>query len=412
MRLFNDYSYYHFILWKRDGPLLHYHMMILNLESLKEEYDYLLCLKFDYPQALLNADINEIVRGLQAIFYDQPDTFVVLTLRKEAPLYQVSNDEFVYSFSCGFLHFRSMLLKIAPARLLGKNLLFEILNSLGNGGSRFNRIIVRQIPFGLSDHVVTHVCDVVIPHRGNVLHLHTLTRFLNRLKNLNVFIGIDQPVLGEDFIFGQNYKDVSFYSFKPNPVGPYVIRNWLINEGEAEFVFFQDSDDIPCADRFERLSAFMYENEIPLCGSHEIRLDYFKRTVQAVRYPLNVSAALQNGPVHALLHPSSAILRKEFFACNRLSDNRIFANDTKFLYYCYFKLAKISNIDEFLYIRRLRPGSLTTSPDTCIGSLERTYLINRWVLDFTLVKGNLLKLEDSCLNYEGTRRKIAVVKLC
>jgi len=411
MRLFNDYNYYHFILWKRNGPLVHYHMMIFNFESLNEEYDYILCLKFDYPQALFNPDIPEMTRVLQAIFCDEPKTFVILTQRRQAPIYQVSNDEFVYSFSCGFGYFKGILKKMAQVRLFSKNLLFEVLNSIGDGGSHINKIIVRQIPFGQVSNGGTCECDVVVPHRGNVVHLHTLVEFLKQLKNINVFVGIDQPALGKDFIFMQNYPDVSFYSFKPDPVGPYVIRNQLINEGEAKFVFFQDSDDIPCADRFERLSAFMCENEIPLCGSHEIRLDYFKRTVQAVRYPLNVSEALQNGPVHALLHPSSAILRKAFYACNRLSDDRIFANDTKFLYFCYFKLANISNIDEFLYIRRSRPGSLTTSPDTCIGSLERTYLINRWVLDFTLVKGNLLKLEDSCLNYEGTRRKITVVKL-
>jgi len=107
-----------------------------------------------------------------------------------------------------------------------------------------------------------------------------------------------------------------------------------------------------------------------------------------------MKTALKNGPAHALLHPSSAISRDIFYACQKLSEDRIFANDTKFLYYCYFKLDTIENIDEFLYFRRTRPGSLTTSASTGIGSAVRTELINRWLTDFTLVKRGLLKLED------------------
>ncbi|MBB6270898.1 hypothetical protein HDF26_001325 [Pedobacter cryoconitis] len=411
MRLIDDYSHYHFILWKKDGMITRYDMMFLSFEFLEQDFDYILCLKFDPPLDIFKPDMNELTKSLEAIFHNDQNTFIVLTQRKEAPLYQVRNDEYIYSFSCNFHHFKKMMKMQNQIELLSKNLLFELLNYIGNGNSCLNRIIVRQIPFGIEEVASIGCCDVIIPHRGNIAYLRNLMLFLNKLKNINVFVGIDQPAIGQNFGFKHSYSNASFYFFQPNPIGPYVIRNWLVNEGKSNLVFFQDSDDIPCADRFDRLSAFMTKNSIPLCGSHEIKMDYFTKTVQAIRYPKNVITALKNGPAHALLHPSSAIERSAFYYCNRLSEDRIFANDTKFLYYCYFKLSKIENIDEFLYIRRSHPDSLTTSPLTCVGSPVRTYLINRWVVDFTLVKLGLLKLEHSCLNYNGSKRKFEVKKL-
>lgn len=410
MRLVDDYSHYHFILWKKNGSIMRYDMMFLSFEFLEQDFDYILCLKSDHPLGIFNADIKSLIRSLEVIFYNDQGTFVVLTQRKEAPLYQASNDEFIYSFSCNFHHFRKMIRKHHRPAFSSENLLFELLNDIGNGNSNLHSIIVRQIPIGIAEVSGPNNCDVVIPHRGNIGYLRNLMLFLDKVKNIKVFVGIDQFMPGKVLAFRKDHPNASFYYFKPNPVGPYVIRNWLADEGRADFLFFQDSDDIPCADRFERLSTYMVKNSIPLCGSHEIKMDYFNRTVRAVRYPKNVIAALKDGPAHALLHPSSAMTRDAFYLCDRLSEDRIFANDTKFLYHCYFKLKTIQNIDEFLYIRRSHPGSLTTSPDTSIDSPVRVSLINRWVVDFTLAKLGVLKPEDSCLNYKGSKLRYDVKK--
>lgn len=411
MRLVDDYTHYHFILWKKNGMITRYDMMFLSFEFLDQNYDYILCLKFAPPLDVFNPDMNKLIRSLENIFYNDQNTFIILTQKKKAPLYQVSNDEIIYSFSCNFQHFRKMI-KQHLVNPLSKNLLFEILDYMGNENSGLNRIIVRQIPFGMEEKISNKfTCDVIIPHKGDFAYLQNLMHFLKNIKNINVFAGIDQPITGHNLKFSDTNPKAVFYSFKPNPLGPYVIRNWLVNQGKSAIIAFQDSDDIPCADRFQRLSEHMTNNKTPLCGSHEIKMDYFNRTIQAVRYPKNVNLALDKGPVHALLHPSSAILRETFYLCNRLSEDKLFANDSKFLYYCYFKISNIQNIDEFLYIRRSHPGSLTISPDTCIGSPLRTYLRNKWVVDFTLVKLGLLKLEESCLNYECTKRKFEVKKL-
>jgi hypothetical protein len=411
MRLIDDYSHYHIILWKKNGMITRYDMMFLSFEFLEQDYDYILCLKFDPPQDVFNPDMNDLTKSLEAIFYKDQNTFVILTQRKEAPLYKERNDEYIYSFGCNFHHFKKMIKQHSTVELYTGNLLYVLLDHIGNGKSNLDKIIVRQIPFETIEVPRFDSCDVVIPHRGEIAYLRNLMIFLNKVENINVFIGVDQFTDSQELEFRHKYHNASFYSFKPNPVGPYVIRNWLVSEGKAKYVFFQDSDDIPCADRFERLSAYMIKNGVPLCGSHEIRMDYFNKTVQAIRYPKNVITALKSSPAHALLHSSSAIERNMFYYCNTLSEDKIFANDTKFLYYCYFKLNKIENIDEFLYIRRSRFDSLTTSSVTFVGSPVRTHLINRWVVDFTLVKLGLLKLEHSCLNYKGPNRKFAVKKL-
>jgi hypothetical protein len=387
---------------------MRYEMMFLSFELLDQDYDYIICLKFDPPLDVFTPDFNELRKSLEAIYDHHQHTFVILTQRKDPPLLQASLDEYIYSFSCSFIHFREMIKKKRHADILDKNLLFELLDGIGN--SAIDRILVRQIPFGVIEVSASNHCDVVIPHRGDLSYLNCLLKFMNKLHGVNVYVGADQPVTRE-LLAIRKYPRFSCYAFRPYSVGPYVIRNWLADQGEANFLFFQDSDDIPCADRIDRLASYMSNHSIPLCGSHEIKMDYFKRTVQAIRYPKDVIAALRNGPAHVLLHPSSAISRGIFYACQKLSEDRIFANDTKFLYYCYFKLDTIENIDEFLYIRRSRPGSLTTSAATSIGSAIRTELINRWVTDFTLVKRGLLKLEDSCLNYSGPKIKFKVRKI-
>jgi hypothetical protein len=230
------------------------------------------------------------------------------------------------------------------------------------------------------------------------------------MDDLNIYVGLDQDV--QDMADIQiSFPSVNFYSFSPNPVGPYVIRNKLIEESSGNLLFFQDSDDIPCADRFSRLSNYMLDTGCELCGSHEVKMDYYTQTVRAVRYPSNVKNSLNEGHGHSLLHPSSGITRAAFFLCDKLSEERIFGNDTKFLYHSYFSLDDIQNVDEFLYIRRSHPNSLTHAADTNIMSSARIALQARLVADFNLIKAGRLNLQSSSLKYVGPRFPYKAYKL-
>jgi len=395
-----DFSYYHIILWKKNMITRHYKMYFLSFEFLNEDFDYILLLKFDFPDSYVSPDIHRIIESLDEMYRDEENILVVLTNRKEPPLDSVRAGEFVYSFSCRMVNFKKIVSLYPKSEFVNKNLLFELLDRVFDDHSVFKKIFVRQIPIENSPKISISDCDVVIPHRGDENLLRNALSFLDALKNLKIHVGIDQDITEVLSQIRKNYAHMSFYHFFPNPVGPYVIRNYLINQSTEKLIFYQDSDDIPCADRFEKIAYHMTQTACQLCGSHELRLDYFDRTVRAFRFPVNVYAALAKEPGHPLLHPTSAITRDAFYLCGRLSEERIFGNDTKFLLHSFFFLRDIRNVDEFLYIRRRRPGSLTTAPETMIGSPLRRNLLHSWNEDFVWVKAGLLSLENSSLNYQ------------
>jgi len=294
---------------------------------------------------------------------------------------------------------------------LSSEFVFDIFDLVCSGHSTFNSILARQIPFELVPENDNVNCDVIIPHKGDDFYLNVLLKFIHS-RGLNILIGLDGGLNSDTAtIIKTKFSEAKYYNFEPSPVGPYVVRNRLIDEGENELIFFQDSDDLPCTDRFSTLSRFILNNHAQYCGSHEIQMDYEKKTLRAIRYPLNVKDALKVGMGHSLLHPSAVILRKAFYLCNRLSEERTFGNDTKFLYYSYFYLDKILNINQFLYIRRIRPDSLTTSPNTVIGSPARIHLMKNLTRDFCLGKLSKLDIEESWLSFQATKIDVSITKL-
>ncbi|MBB6501213.1 glycosyltransferase family A protein [Pedobacter cryoconitis] len=406
-----NYGYYNVILWKKNNRSRYCPKNILSLELDAEDYDYLLFLKFDSDQSYLIPNIENLIASIELIYDQNQTSFVVLTSRKDPPLYTASEDELVYSFSCKFQYFKKLVGSLNKTNHLSTDLLFQLLDKISKDNSDYKGILIRQIPFEVNSVISISDYDVIIPHRGDNQYLRNALSFLPRTGEAEIFVGIDQGLTKDLFQLKNDYTDVSFYNFKPNPVGPYVIRNRLIDLSDNKLIFFQDSDDMPCSDRFERISDYMRNHDCQLCGSHELRLDYYNRTVQSVRFPLDVTSALNSGPWHSLLHPTSAITRKAFYECGRLSEERIFGNDTKFLLNSFFTLKSIKNINEFLYIRKRHPGSLTTSPETMIGSTIRKKLGYTWSYDFELIKNGALKLENSSLKYEGSKLVFEVKKL-
>lgn len=72
---------------------------------------------------------------------------------------------------------------------------------------------------------------------------------------------------------------------------------------------------------------------------------------------------------------------------------------------------RIKNIDKFLYIRRKREGSLTTSPEIKLGSEERTRLILMWKADFERIKSEDMELKRSSLATEHLDADFDVLEL-
>jgi hypothetical protein len=410
MRLISHYSLYHVILWNRQGIRRHYEMLYFSFELINEEFDFIVVLKFDFSLDLIDPDTKALTDALEKIYSREEDTFVILTYRQALPLHKEGPGEFIYSFSCSLQNFRQLLTGYHNSAFLKKNLLYEILNNILIKRIIFKKILVRQIP--ITEIKISHFVqpDIIIPHRGPNTYLQNLLFYLNHINNINVHVGIDQLMPADLAKISKQYPFYKFYIFETNPVGPYVIRNWLIDHSNSDIIFFQDSDDLPTSDRFLTLTDYIYKSGCQLCGSHEISVDSFNQIVRAVRFPANVNAALDYGPGHCLLHPASAVLRSSFYDCGKLSEERRFGNDTKFLYNSYFKLNAIGNIDEFLYIRRRRPNSLTTTPATMIGSEARLALMRKWIEDFNLVKKGILKLENSSLIFIPTPYRYRIMK--
>ena len=109
-----------------------------------------------------------------------------------------------------------------------------------------------------------------------------------------------------------------------------------------------------------------------MVGSHELRLEERVRQVMGLRFPEDINAALQRRAhdVHVFLHPTTAIRVAALRAVGGFSTARPFAADIQFLLRAHFSL-RCRNLDDFLYLRRKRPGSLTTSPGTGHGEPPR-----------------------------------------
>jgi hypothetical protein len=189
---------------------------------------------------------------------------------------------------------------------------------------------------------------------------------------------------------------VEFYAGSHAPVGPYVMRQALASMTAERFLVFQDSDDLSTRDRFHWLHAETARGGAGLVGSHELRYDEDERAVKAVRFPLDVTAALTVEPKHPQLHPTTMVAAADFHRAGGFSTDCVFGNDTQFLLRAFFHLP-LRNVDRFLYIRRDRWESLTNAPETGMNNPVRIARNLAWWSDFEAVKAGRLPLKNSSL---------------
>lgn len=383
-----------------------------NLSGVLEEpIDSVLILaRRSYAEFLESADL------LLKLVLTAQSTLVILVPREAAPTdVDVTSDPDVSSLLCtpGML---KQLIALRPD-LSPRDACYELLEAILNGDiSDVDHIFVRQIP-DTSSGPITAICSdgptaLLMAHRGRRRHLRIALRYLLRCRGvplrIRVGLDIDTPAAYDNLI--QEHPEVDFFRASPSPAGPFVIRQDLATRSPEPLLAFQDSDDLSCTDRFASLSDEMSSTHCDMIGSHELRVDESRRTVTAVRFPLDVSAALKTGPCHALLHATLMITRSAFFSAGGLSTDQIFASDTQFLLRAFFYL-KIRNVDKFLYIRRRHRDSLTAAPATAFGSPLRSRLGRQWSADFEKVKCGELKLEDSSLSTSVTSRQFRIERV-
>jgi hypothetical protein len=241
---------------------------------------------------------------------------------------------------------------------------------------------------------------LVMAHRGPPEFLAAALRGLSESDPgpdvVRVGLDVDSDDMGAYRVMVESFPGVEFYAGSHAPVGPYMIRQALGTMAAERFLVFHDSDDHSTRDRFHWLHAEMERGGTALVGSHELRYDEDDREVRAVRFPLDVTAALTVEPKHPQLHPTTMVAAADFRRAGGFSTDCIFGNDTQFMLRAFFHLP-LRNVDRFLYIRRDRWESLTNAPETGMNNPLRIARNLTWWSHFQAVKAGWLPLVDSSL---------------
>lgn len=168
----------------------------------------------------------------------------------------------------------------------------------------------------------------------------------------------------------RRHPGVTFLAAADNG-GPYRLVQAVIERSNYDFYLFQDADDWSAPDRLEALLERVDATGAELVGSHELRVLVEEGDVVAVRYPLDVNAALAEQPVgFPLLHPTSIVARDLVMRIGGFASGMRFSGDAEFLRRAA-QVATVVNADHFGYFRRKRAGSLTTAPGTGHQSPDR-----------------------------------------
>ena len=166
-------------------------------------------------------------------------------------------------------------------------------------------------------------------------------------------------------------------------VGPYRLIQQVIDETAYDAYMFQDADDWSLSDRLEISLREAERSGAEMVGCQSYRLIEVEGEVVPLTYPLDVNAALAMNPTrHAIKHPGSVVSRDLIRRIGGFSTGFRFAADTEFQCRAAH-VGRMVNVPEFVYVYRVRGGSLTSDPETGIGSPERLEL-NQMTFDRAL----------------------------
>jgi hypothetical protein len=309
-----------------------------------------------------------------------------LVPHKPAPVAGARHDGEVTDFVCTPELFRKAL-----ARRFG-SLCYDVA-AAALGYSQPVRISVNGSPWVAGGAEVA----VIIPHRGSTDRLRAcLLHSMAACPAAKFFVGIDEPVTAAHYDIVEQFPDAGFFAVQPGHAGPYVIRQFLIERTESDFIAFLDSDDAACAGRFDVQIQAAMNSGADICGCHELRLEDATGTVEAVRYPGDVNAALGDPIAHVQLAPTTIVRREAFLRAGGFSTRRRFASDREFLLRANIT-AKIINCDAFLYVRLRHKDSLTMDPATAPGSRYRRRFTELWERDARAISAGAKSLESSAL---------------
>jgi hypothetical protein len=226
---------------------------------------------------------------------------------------------------------------------------------------------------------------VVIPHRGDLAHLRNCLHRVAKAGeglDLRVSVALDEDERPEHEALVRSFPAVQFFRVTPSGGGPYVPRHLLGMAAQEPMVVFQDSDDVPTRDRFRILLATAAARNSDVVGSHVLDVHEDVLRVKAMRYPLDAIAPLIRKPQNTVFHPATLVRTEALRAAEGFSTVRRMACDREFNLRAFFLSLDLRNVDDFLYVRRMRSDSLIHSADTGMKSAARKQLHEMWHEDF------------------------------
>lgn len=158
-------------------------------------------------------------------------------------------------------------------------------------------------------------------------------------------------------------------------VGPYRLTQAVIDQTGYDAYLMQDADDWSAPLRLELLLAAAERARAELVGCQAYRVIYPQAELETQTYPLDVNAGLMQWPTwYALLHPTSLVSRDLVVRIGGYATGLKFNGDLEFLHRAA-RIARVVNIPQFVYYKRIQSRGLTSRPDTGLQSPARQALL-------------------------------------
>ena len=190
--------------------------------------------------AVLSPDVAALFPASAAnLFQDAPwheSWATVLLPWQEPPTQSIRADGTAKSFCCSSRVF-SDLLKTVPVESI-ESQCFSLLDAILNGSVEVQRLQVRQLPLRHSQANPVGLypnAALIMAHRGPK---HFLTTALHSImgaagsSQVTVRVGLDLEDVCDYQDIVETFPDVEFYCVDGAPVGPYIIRQGLIDRSE------------------------------------------------------------------------------------------------------------------------------------------------------------------------------------
>lgn len=167
-----------------------------------------------------------------------------------------------------------------------------------------------------------------------------------------ILIGVDHCQETYDYL--KDVPNIKLYHFTEN-VGPYVIKNTLVDVAEHENILFFDSDDV------------LHDGILSVITKELQDIDYLK-----LNYINFHHKKIEHG--HKMNDAVIAIKKSAFNSLNGFQPWRCGA-DTEFAHRLEFNKCKTKRFTEFCYHRRIHNENLTVKKETTHGSpIRQSYV--------------------------------------